>query len=120
MNYEEKIHEVSEAFNRRDTLYSKIAPIMAGIFETSGIRGIKEFAKDVENYRGKEVPVNTLLSYSWIYRRVGNLPVPQDLPISVYRLIASIKGYDVRKKFVDKINKEGLSANDIRYLLKYR
>lgn len=71
--------------------------------ERYGVR--KRFASEIG------VSPNNLKIYAWVERKLEGLDIPLDIPYSSLRVIAST---DDPKKWVDRINKEGLSFAEVK------
>lgn len=120
MNHDEELQIVVDAFEPTETAYEKVGSIVGRIYKEQGTVGLREFVNEIADRFGKELSLETLRTYAYMYNRLEGLPIPEDLPTLALRRIARIRGRKIRERFVDKVNKEGLSGKDILFLLRYR
>ena len=76
--------------------------------DTESYGTLKAFAQEIG------VSGHVLKIYAWVERKLDKLEIPSDIPWSSLRVIA---GTNNPKKWVDRINEEGLSFAEVKRLV---
>lgn len=108
--WENFIGLASEAIETKEVYHKVLGRILSGMSGKFGEKSIQRFADDLEEITGRKISVNTLRNYRWVYQRVGNLDIPEDVSYKVWQTLA---GTNNPSEWLEKMKTEGLSGNQL-------
>lgn len=126
MDRQEQINTIVKATDVNDSYFSVVGPVVSDILDQGGEKALKEFCDEVSEHRGKRISFGTMQKYGYFWKRLQRLNLPMnaegefEFTTQTLLKIARIKGESIRRRFVNKIIKEGLNEDDVAFLLKYR
>lgn len=114
-NWEPYVQEVSGLIESRETYQRKLGQIASTIQELFGANALVGFADEIENTTGRKVSHKTLRNYAWVWNKVGQLELPEDL---TYRALQALASTENPKKWVDTLIEHGLSSAELIRLIR--
>ena len=115
MEWESLVTKVADCLAQRESYQRIVGQLAAFVIETRGNKALKEFSANIKENSGLSISPSTLRNYSWTYKKISELSLPEDLP---YRTAQVIAGSPNALQWAKMINEEGLSAADIYRLIK--
>ncbi len=112
MNWDNYIQEASNLLETKEHYYRRLGQIASEVVEEMGFKALKEFAIEIKDTTGQTVSHRSLANYMWIYRKIKDLQLPEDITFTAIQLISSTEN---PKEWADKMWKEGLSSQEITH-----
>ncbi|MCB1712870.1 MAG: hypothetical protein KDH96_10435, partial [Candidatus Riesia sp.] len=92
--WQEYVQVVSEMVETRETYQRKLGQISATVQELFGSNALAGFAEDIKESTGRSVSPKTLRNYAWVWKKIGNLELPEDITYRALQAIASTEDPD--------------------------
>lgn len=101
--------EISKFIENKEKHQRRIGQIAFEIYTERGKEGFAQLSNDVENMTGFKLSFNSLRVYKWVYSKIKDLDVPQDIP---FHAIQTIVGADNPEKYIEDI-KQGIPYGEV-------
>jgi len=114
MWWDESLQEAHKLIESEETNKRELWRLAYEVKRNAGSKGLREFSSELRDTFGRTKSYHTLRQYAYIYEVTQLYELPEDLPYTIIRAIASS---DDPQALTDKINKEGLNSHEIMEII---
>lgn len=113
-DYEKAIEKLAVLINNREHYQRILGRTAYNVSRDYGAEMLNQLSEDLKEAHGLKIAPTTLRNYAWVYKRVKDLELPDDLP---FRTLQQLSASADPAAWAKRIVEEGLSSSEVYKML---
>lgn len=107
LEWDTLVSTVATCVESREFYQKILGKVASSVGSKYGEKRIFQLSSSIEEMTGRKISPDTLRNYRWVWEKVGHLSIPDDVPYTAYKTLAST---DHPEEWLQKMLDNGWSA----------